>query len=111
MSRVAVEVEFAPKSKDRLRRILAGYRYSLYDQVRYVVSAPAMATRLSELATHEALDLWPQQRGVTRLVILPWPWLPQDETAEVVRATSAIYRHDYGPVRTRQRSTIRRVHE
>jgi excisionase family DNA binding protein len=101
-ARVAVEVEFAPKASDRLRRILAGYRCSLYDQVRYVVNSPAMARRLSDLADREGMGLWPHEPAVTRLVILSWPWLTQDRAAAVVRSTSAIYRHDYVPVRSRQ---------
>lgn len=103
-SRVAVEVEFAPKATDRLRRILAGYRYSPYDQVRYVVSSLAMARRISRLADRERLGLWTERRSATRLIILPWPWLAEEQATAVVRATSAIYRHDYVPVRSRQRA-------
>lgn len=99
--RRAVEVEFAPEASDRLRRILSGYRTSRYDEVRYLVTSPTLAARLDDLAHRAGLGLGRENRR-TRLIIMPWPWLPQGRADAVIRRVSAIYRHDYVPVRSRQ---------
>jgi hypothetical protein len=77
--RIAVEVEFSPKYTPRLAAIIAGYRSSSYEQVRFYVISPRLGARIAELADAAApLAGFPPPVTHVPIIVLPWPGLGQD---------------------------------
>jgi DNA-binding MarR family transcriptional regulator len=54
--RIAIEIELSLKAPERLKRILAGYAATRhYDEVHYLVTEPALASRLATLARTDTM--------------------------------------------------------
>jgi hypothetical protein len=84
--RTAIEFEFAPKGKDRLKRIVDGYSYSdPYDEVVFFVKRPTLGRTIARLvrkATDSSLFTY---RGPA-MVAKPWPGLDEDDRLRVAAA-------------------------
>ncbi len=79
--RVAIEFELTAKGRDRLARIVAGYRAGTwYDEVHSMTSEPHFARRLAH-----ALAAAPD----CRLAVAPWPRLASERRA-LVHAALAV---------------------
>jgi hypothetical protein len=81
-------MEFAPKHTARLERIVPGYLASdVIDEVRWLVSSPAVARRLREIANQQrsALPLRRSERA-TRVVVDAWSGASELERAAIRRA-------------------------
>jgi hypothetical protein len=77
--RTAIEIEFSPKYTPRLAGIIAGYRSSSYEQVRFYVINPRLGARIAELAGDAApLPGFPPPVNHVPIIVLPWPGLGQD---------------------------------
>jgi hypothetical protein len=77
--RTAIEVEFSPKYTPRLAGIIAGYRSSSYEQVRFYVISPRLGARISELvADAAALPGFPPPVNHVPILVLPWPGFGHD---------------------------------
>lgn len=81
--RLAVELEFTPKWAQRLESIMAGYAYSDYREVRWIVTLPTLAARITQLArleTHRVAATSPTVR------VSAWPQLPADARQRIAAA-------------------------
>ena len=73
-NRMAVEIEFAPKGKTRLRGIVEGYVASSYDEVVFYVRATAVGRTLRKLVSMS--NPWKPLFGQPMIFrIEPWPEL------------------------------------
>jgi DNA-binding MarR family transcriptional regulator len=77
--RIAFEIEFAPKGRERLRRIVEAYRFSPYLGATFLVRSPSLAR------TIDALAIGVPER--CRLRVAPWPGLSKEQQAAVAAAT------------------------
>jgi hypothetical protein len=72
--RTAVEIEFSPKYAPRLAAIVAGYRSSSYEEVRFYVISPRLGARIAVLAADAAaLPGFPAPVNHVPIIVLPWP--------------------------------------
>jgi hypothetical protein len=71
---VAIEIEFAPKHTPRLARIVRAYLFSDLDEVRFLVTSPALARRLRAVAAQEERACLPLRmtEPATRVVVDAW---------------------------------------
>jgi hypothetical protein len=79
--RTALELEFTPKGTQLLASIVEAYTLSSYDEVRYVVTEPALARRIASLATTTTAPL--HAGTTTRIVVVPWITVDGDVAAAV----------------------------
>jgi hypothetical protein len=80
--RRAVEIEFAPKGTDRLRRIVSAYEVSDYDQTLFLVKSVALGRRIKSLVPRPlALHGLPARAPTVR--VAPWPGLAPHERGRV----------------------------
>jgi hypothetical protein len=72
---VAFEIELAPKHTPRLARILRGYLVSDLAEVRFLLTSPALAQRMTRIAAAERLQLLDGGQTpdrLPRMVITAW---------------------------------------
>ncbi|HEX8122458.1 MAG TPA: helix-turn-helix domain-containing protein [Solirubrobacteraceae bacterium] len=76
-ARRAIEIEFAPKGTDRLRRIVEAYRNSAYSHALFLVKSVALGRRIRRVT--ERLPPPPDWIGwaVADIQIAAWPALPE----------------------------------
>lgn len=85
--RVALEIEFAPKTTARLRPILRGYAASSYERVVIYVRNAALGQRISSVARqHGAPALRGTRLAGPSIVVEPWPALPTEQRTELAAA-------------------------
>ena len=82
---VAMELEFAEKSSARLRGILDSYLASSMSEVRFLVSSPTLAGRLSLLAAQQAHGMRAFSATLCAITIAPWSGVTPD-VADAIRA-------------------------
>ncbi|MDQ3608042.1 MAG: hypothetical protein M3459_03950 [Actinomycetota bacterium] len=83
VGRLAVELEFTPKWTQRLESIMAGYAHSDYREVRWLVTLPTLAARITQLArlqTHHVAATSPTIR------VTAWPQLPAEARERIAAA-------------------------
>ncbi len=78
--RAAIEVEFAPKSSERLQRIIVGYVIAGgYRQVTFLVKSAAVGRRLQTIAARWAPTQPPGSTARGAVSVAPWPGLARGE--------------------------------
>jgi hypothetical protein len=82
--RTALELEFTPKGTQRVGSIVDAYATSQYDEVRYVVTSPALAARIVSLARSTWLPELRARR--TPIAVVPWIAVRSDMAAEIAAA-------------------------
>jgi hypothetical protein len=81
----AIEIEFAPKGSDRLRRIVMAYAISEYEQTLFLVKSAALGRRIQSLVPRPpALQGLPGAAPTVR--VAAWPRLPGDERDRLAAA-------------------------
>ena len=81
--RLAVELEFTPKWAQRLESIMAGYAHSDYREVRWIVTLPTLAARITQLARLENRRV--AATGPT-IRVTAWPQLPAEAHERIAAA-------------------------
>jgi len=84
----AWEIEFAPKSAERLRAIFRGYIRPEYAEVRFLASSPAVARVVARFATLNDSTLRAQPGGPGWCVVRVQSWIGAPE--DVRRAAAAV---------------------
>jgi hypothetical protein len=74
----AIEIEFAPKGSDRLRRIVVAYEVSDYDQALFLVKSVALGQRIQSLVPRP-LALHGGHVAPPKVRVAAWPGLTPDE--------------------------------
>jgi hypothetical protein len=76
--RRAIEFEFAPKGRERLKRIVAGYASAVrYDEVVFFVKRLSLGRTISQLIVSESDTPWGYSGP--EMLVRPWPGLPAAE--------------------------------
>ena len=87
-ARRAIEIEFAPKGSDRLRRIVEAYEASGYEQTLFLVKSAALGRRIQSL-TPRPLPLHGRPPKTPRVRVAAWPRLAEGERQRLDGALAA----------------------
>ncbi len=90
-NRVAIEIEIAAKTTDRLRRIVSAYADGgVFDEARLLVATAPLGLRIERLcrAATRYSDLLALES--TRLVVASWPGAPADERMRIDAALAGV---------------------
>ncbi len=85
----AVEIEFAPKGRKRLRQIIRGYRLSPHHEVVFLVKSAAVRRALEELCRLEPQLTLPSGAKRAAIKIEPWDGLDEVRASELVTEVPA----------------------
>ena len=80
--RRAIEIEFAPKGSDRLRRIVMAYEASGYEQAVFLVKSAALGRRIQSLTPRLPL-LHGRPARASRVHVAAWPGLAEGERQRI----------------------------
>jgi len=89
--RVALELELAAKTTERLNRIVAGYLDArVFDEVRFLVGSPALARRLARVCRDSIPAMvGSSARAQTRVRVEAWPDAPVALGGQIAAALAA----------------------
>jgi hypothetical protein len=90
--RRAIEIEFAPKGTDRLRRIVEAYQVSSYEQTLFLVTSLALGRRIQSLVGRP-LILGSRPVG-SNVRVGAWPGMPDDARRRLDAALASSRRKD-----------------
>lgn len=86
--RTAIQIEFAPKGTDRLRRIVRAYEFSGYEQTVFLVKSVALGQRIRSLAVRRPLFARADEPVRPKVRAAAWPALPDDARKDLDAALS-----------------------